>query len=540
MKWSTIWELTKINILYSNPQTLTAIKKKKEKNPDKSFSAYKSMFKQQGMLILLFTVIYSYMFVGMDFRTYPGYFSFYVATFFLMATISAFSSMYTIFYESNDVKLYVYLPVKPSELYVAKILSSLGMGTVFLMPILSLLFVANWQLFGPILAIPLTLLIFLVVLVSSMVLSLYLNSLIGKIIVRSPRRKLISTALIFISTFGAIVPILYLNTINQTDNLSGAILGDRMQVPYFRGFHDVMVSPISMASLLNFWLPLVIVVIMIFGIVKHIMPSYYQEALYTNAKTANSVKKKNKASNTKDGSLKSLLIRHHLSTLQNATLLTQTYLMPIIYVIIFVTPMLSSGADFSKIITSDYFGVTFLVGFILGIMCSTPTSFVGVGISLERENLTFFKALPLNFKKFLVQKFFVLFSLQVVIPALVYFILGLFLLKLPLLVVFSFIIGLIVATFLQGQAMYRRDYKLLDLKWQDMTQLFSRGSGQWFAFGIMMGSLFVGGVLAVATIVLGNITGEMLLYNIFLMIILCLVAAIFQLFLYRGFWKKLS
>lgn len=35
MNWSTIWELTKINILYSNPQSLTALKKQQEKRQKK-------------------------------------------------------------------------------------------------------------------------------------------------------------------------------------------------------------------------------------------------------------------------------------------------------------------------------------------------------------------------------------------------------------------------------------------------------------------------------------------------------------------------
>ena len=38
-----------------------------------------------------------------------------------------------------------------------------------------------------------------------------------------------------------------------------------------------------------------------------------------------------------------MMIRHHVSTLQNATLLTQTYLLPLIYVVIFITPSVTSG-----------------------------------------------------------------------------------------------------------------------------------------------------------------------------------------------------
>ncbi|CRU86892.1 membrane protein [Streptococcus equi subsp. equi] len=67
MNWSTIWELVKINILYSNPQSLTALKKKQEKAPKENFKAYKSMIRQQALMIALFLVIYIFMFMGVDF-----------------------------------------------------------------------------------------------------------------------------------------------------------------------------------------------------------------------------------------------------------------------------------------------------------------------------------------------------------------------------------------------------------------------------------------------------------------------------------------
>ena len=88
------------------------------------------------------------MYANLNFNHYPGYFSFYTAIFFIMATLNAFSAMYSIFYESDDVKLYAHLPIKSSELYLAKVISSFGMGVTFLMPLLSLFFIAYWQMAG--------------------------------------------------------------------------------------------------------------------------------------------------------------------------------------------------------------------------------------------------------------------------------------------------------------------------------------------------------------------------------------------------------
>jgi len=74
MNWSTVRELVKINILYSNPQAVTAVKRKQEKNPRKNFSTYKSVIRQQVFLSLFFAVIYIFMYANLNFKHYPGYF----------------------------------------------------------------------------------------------------------------------------------------------------------------------------------------------------------------------------------------------------------------------------------------------------------------------------------------------------------------------------------------------------------------------------------------------------------------------------------
>ncbi|MDU2621960.1 MAG: ABC transporter permease, partial [Streptococcus lutetiensis] len=68
MNWSTVRELVKINILYSNPQTVTAVKRKQEKNPRKNFSTYKSVIRQQIFLSLFFAVIYIFMYANLNFK----------------------------------------------------------------------------------------------------------------------------------------------------------------------------------------------------------------------------------------------------------------------------------------------------------------------------------------------------------------------------------------------------------------------------------------------------------------------------------------
>ncbi|HEX0026974.1 TPA: ABC transporter permease [Streptococcus pyogenes] len=540
MNWSTIWELIKINILYSNPQSLANLKKRQEKHPKENFKAYKSMMRQQALMIAMFLVIYLFMFIGVDFSHYPGLFSFDVAMFFIMSTLTAFSSLYTIFYESNDLKLYIHLPVTSEELYIAKIVSSLGMGAVFLMPLISLLLIAYWQLLGNPLSILVAIVLFLVLLVSSMVLAIYINAWVGKIIVRSRKRKLISTIMMFVSTFGAFVLIFAINISNNKRTMTDGVFTDYPTIPYFKGFYDVVQAPFSTAALLNFWLPLLLILAMVYGIVTKVMPTYYREAFYIS--NENKVKQTKKPVNRphQNQSLAQLLRKHHLLTLQNATLLTQTYLMPLMYVMLFIGPSLSRGTGFFKHISPDYFGVALLFGVSLGVMCATPTSFIGVGISLEKDNFTFIKSLPITLKKFLLDKFCLLVGLQLIVPMVIYLVFGLFVLHLHPLLPLAFCLGYALSLIVQGELMYRRDYRLLDLKWQDMTQLFTRGDGQWLTMGLIFGNLIVAGVLGFGAVIIANIIQQPLLISILLSCLILMVLGLAQLWIQKTFWKSLE
>ncbi|VHF24831.1 ABC transporter permease [Streptococcus pyogenes] len=540
MNWSTIWELIKINILYSNPQSLANLKKRQEKHPKENFKAYKSMMRQQALMIAMFLVIYLFMFIGVDFSHYPGLFSFDVAMFFIMSTLTAFSSLCTIFYESNDLKLYIHLPVTSEELYIAKIVSSLGMGTVFLMPLISLLLIVCWQLLGNPLSILVAIVLFLVLLVSSMVLAIYINAWVGKIIVRSRKRKLISTIMMFVSTFGAFVLIFAINISNNKRTMMDGVFTDYPTIPYFKGFYDVVQAPFATVALLNFWLPLLLILAMVYGIVTKVMPTYYREAFYIS--NENKVKQTKKPVNRphQNQSLAQLLRKHHLLTLQNATLLTQTYLMPLMYVMLFIGPSLSRGTGFFKHISPDYFGVALLFGVSLGVMCATPTSFIGVGISLEKDNFTFIKSLPITLKKFLMDKFCLLVGLQLIVPMVIYLVFGLFVLHLHPLLTIAFCLGYALSLIVQGELMYRRDYRLLDLKWQDMTQLFTRGNGQWLTMGLIFGNLIVTGVVGFGAVIIANIIQQPLLISILLSCLTLMVLGIAHLWIQKTFWKSLE
>ncbi|MGT2834456.1 ABC transporter permease [Streptococcus hyointestinalis] len=528
MKWSTIWELVKVNILYSNSNYLANIRKRQEKKQKDRFSIAKEMIKNQVILLVVMMVCFSYFLLMVDYRHYPYYLGQQTIVFAVMALMTSFSAMYSVFYESGDTKNYVYLPIEPRELFVAKVIASLGMSLLYLVPTLTLFAFAYWQITGNPFTILLGIVNFAVLSVTVLALSLLVTGLIGRYIVKSRHQKAISTALTAIASFGAFVPVLYINmTSSQLDDEQA--LAHITPLPYFRGFVDIVRAPFSKESLLNYWLPIAVTVLVILAVIVFIVPNYYRDTLY--AKVAPSKKHPKKAIKTR--SLGRLMRRHHLSTLGHASLLVQTYSVPVILGISFSGAMIR----FSSFFDSRHFGVTFLVGVLLGLFMTQSASLLGVGLSLEKDNYTYLKTLPFSFKGFIKQKFWVLYGVQVLPPALLMSIATLFFGMHPVLVV-SLFVGMLLSSLIQGQFIYRSDYRHLNLNWQNINQLFNRGNSQMLSALIFFVELIVGVVLLCIAIFASFKINPTIVSGVIL-VMSALVIASLQLLINRLFWKKL-
>ena len=84
MNWNHVWELFKINLLYANPQAVTNLQKRQEKKKKANFSIVNAMLRQQLLILIIFTVVYSYLFVGVDYKANPGVLTLYLLTFSVM------------------------------------------------------------------------------------------------------------------------------------------------------------------------------------------------------------------------------------------------------------------------------------------------------------------------------------------------------------------------------------------------------------------------------------------------------------------------
>lgn len=523
MNWNHVWELFKISLLYANPQVVTSLQKRQEKKKKANFSIVNAMLRQQLLILIIFTIIYSYLFVGIDYKANPGVLTLYLLTFSVMGLLQTFTALYSTFYDSKDSKVYLPLPLKPSEVFLAKTLSGFMVGMTFMVPILSLLILAYWQFIGP-LGIPVGLFAFILCLFINLVLSVVLANSIGTMIVRSSRQKLYSSILMTLSTILIMLPIMMVGFLNGY--IKGAGHVNFPLLPYLRGYYDVVAAPLSMETLLNLYLPLGLVFILAYWFYKVRMPRYFHEAIYNQ-------KARKPQAKAVTRSQRQVLVRHHLSTLGNSTLIINTYVVPVLYMI-----MLGGGAFFLKDLGPDYFGLMLLVGIAFGFFSAQPTSFLGVATSLEGTNFDFIRSLPINTGDYLRQKFWIFYGLQVSVSLLLGGLGLIFLAHLHPVLVLSFIIGFLVTTYLAGGYFFERDLKLLEVNWQEVTQLFNRGGGQWLYMGIFVLTIFIAALLGGVVFFVSKFWIA-LVVNAIVSGLIAVVTLIVYLFVDRRRWKRI-
>lgn len=532
---SIIWELVKINILYSNPQLLASVKKKQGRRKDGSYSAYRSILIQQLFMTVTFGLLYSVFFLGADYSRSSGFFSLQLALFSLIATVYGFTGFFSVFYDSKDTKLYLSLPVTSQEVFIAKMISAQGMVLPFLMPCLSLLLITYWQIGGPSLAL-MALPAFFILWLAVNTVNLIVMHFVGQILTKNSQKTLISTILMTGSSLLAFGALMYLQS-QQKVSLQSDGLVEFPALPFFVGFHYMVSDLLSIKGFVQFFLPLLGLIGLIGFAFKTVIPGYFGQMLAIE--TAANKRTKTKPAKLPQN-LKQILIKHHLSTLKDSNLMVQTIIQPLIMGVA-LFPGFSQLAEDKAIIQSfgwDYFGIALLAGMILGNLFVGASTFIAVAMSLEKENYHFLRSLPINFKQFTIQKFWVVSAVQLVFPVLLYLVLAIGFFKLNLVLVLFLGIGLTISCLLTGQYYYWRDQRLLMLNWQNSNQLFGRGAGQWLiALSIivtMLIGVFLMAISVIATASLGAVPVSAAITTLVL-----LVAAGLQVYFHKAYWSKL-
>lgn len=529
MRRSIIWELVKVNILYSNPSALSTIKKKQEKKKNPNFSPYKSVLRQNLLTIAIITISYSALFLANDFKKDSSALASMLGLYFLMSFGSLFSSMYSIFYDSKDLKLYASMPIRQSEIFTAKLISALSIGATFILPILPVLIVAYWQISGSLLSIGFAVINFIAISLMIVVVSLILNHYSSKLILRSKYKALFSTIFTLLPMIFILLGVGILNVFNQRRFSGHAI--HQYHLPYFDGFYEVMKNPFGFSSLLNYFLPFFLSLLGVYFIVKKIMPDYFETGFYQKKDTTTKSTKV-----YQDKSLSKVLIRHHLGTLKDKNLLTQAYFLPVVMVFSFLTPVLTKGLD--VILHQEKFIANSIAMGVIFALLTMMMSFIRVSLSLEKENYAFIKTLPINEKSFLHQKLLLHYFVQT-LPILVFgLVVALFLRLNHPLIFLGFSFSYLAVSYVIAENYFIKDVRNPEFHWQDTTQLLMKGRNQWLFSLIYFALIILMVALNAVIAVISNWINPYLSAAIVFSIVLITCGG-YHLYMNTHFWKKL-
>jgi ABC-2 type transport system permease protein len=265
-----------------------------------------------------------------------------------------------------------------------------------------------------------------------------------------------------------------------------------------------------------------------------VVPSLYEQFSDEGSRTI-ATKRKRKTNQ----SLKTQLGSYNVQLLKNPNLIMQVLTSSLIMPVVMVGTLVTTNPVDLQTLPMTFMGVFFVAGIVFSSVMLNQTSFVSNLISLDRENFFFIQSLPLSMRKYLRQKFWVGCKIQMGIAGGVGLIITL-VLKAPLYLLVPFLAGILWGTYLLSLYFFSRDYRLLNITWTNVSQLFTRGVGNYGLMLWLFGSLILG-VIVVALYVIAVVMNlNPLLLNGGVMIWLAILSGAWLWINQSNFWKKIS
>lgn len=515
--------LLAVNLRLVNPQATTRLRKKGSTGK----ALTKRLSYQFLLSAVLFVFIYGATIIFSDFSKLPGMFTFYVALFVLLAFSQSISAIYNVFFAGKDLNSYLPLPFKQNEIFLSKILITTFNILPFTLPMLLVFFTTGWRA-GMVIPLAVILAIVVYLLVIAIVLAVCSLIVFGltKTKLFRKNQSLVMNILIGVSMIVAIGGILLMN---QSQASSSSI--DRAVIPLFMPLFEMFKEPLSLISGLS-WLGLIVLLLIPASILKIKILPKLSEQLTQASTTSSSGSKKHKHQGYQ--SIRQVLDSYNLQLLKEPNLLLQVVMNSVMIPLIFVFTF--SFAKLPTDLPMKWMGVFFIAGISFSLFTTNQASLISNLISLDRMNFEFVKALPISMSYYLKRKFKLGFIFQLILNVVMLLIMAV-ILKAGLVMTLMLVLGTVVGTYLISQHFFIRDYRLRLDNWTNVTELFSRGGGNFIMMLSMFLSVIVAGILIAVYSVLLFYIPQSGLVNLAAVVII-LLTIFFVLRYYRKFWNQ--
>ena len=480
MRLKIIQQLVNVNIIYaSQPTQIAKLRAKQAKKPDVKLNVARKSVLNYLALGFFYFVIFGLLFSIYDFVNQPAFFVNMVALFSLMTISQGFMSFYNVFYESKDLQFYRPYAFSDAEVIAGKSISVILTLLMAILPLVSYFLILPVQAggFNP-LGILLGLFCALILLGVLFLATIILSHLITKTLFFKKHTTLVSNIMVGIGSLLSLGAYLYLNLIqtHRVEMSGGADIPILFQP--FTAFHRFILHPFDGEAFLGL-LSWILVLLVLIGLVRKIViPQFYDAALAVA--TNQTVKERVKVLHVgQKDSFRRFVIQYHRRLLSDGTLMVQVLLMMSILPYIF---LLSGAAGASKNIggLSPYLTPQYLVPLTLvAILIGVFNSFGGltsIGISLERENFEYLRSLPIDFKRYLFMKFWLLYLVQSILPVILLVGVCLYFGVHPLAILAMLLIW-VVTTIPICIRDYVKDFQNFSTNWTNITELMTRHRG---------------------------------------------------------------
>ena len=546
MRIKQMMELAKVNMIYANPQLIEKRRNKEAKKGTASkISAYGYILGQNILLLAIFIFLFGLLFSSIDLVQYPGMFTTFIGTLILMTVLQGFYLIFNLFYDSKDLAHYLPLPFKASEVFTAKVSVLIFMLLPYLAPVWILFILLGLDAGNLLLLlVPASLILFLLMMAIVLGFSIVLVHFITKLPFFKKHKQGVITGLYSVSSIGMVVSVYFLsNRATASIETTQGMFSDMSVLPFLGVFHQIFVVPEKAANWLGLLGWVIVLAMLVFVAFKWVVPSFYQSEQTISVTPSNGPKQQTKVKEgrvaaQRPATVNQTLFKYNFGIIQDGTLIMQFLSSKLILPLVVIGPVLFNGFDLATVPVLLW-PVFFFAGLMYTFLTLNAVSIVGVIISLDRENFLYLKSLPFSMAQYLRQKFLFAFGIELIIPVLLTIVLMVFL-QIPLLFGALFLAGLIVGTLTLSHYYFVRDYRLLDLEWQNLTELFSRGAGTWIQVISIFITMFFGvlAVMAISLVILALPPVGQMLFSIAMVLVPLALSAGLLIKYKKTFWKQ--
>lgn len=485
--------LFNINLIYANITYVSAMRKKEKfkKDPEILIKSLKNRILFFMPLFMFF--IYTLIFLPFDFSKFPYLLDVSIAFFIVLNLLQTFTYFYNVFYESKDVENYMSMPISEKDVFKSKLVVVTISTIQLLVPIISMYLIYYFRSGYGLIAIVFAVFDFLLSLGIVIAINMVFIQLLAKSAVLSKMRNKIVTIISAIAMIMNVAFILLFQ--NYSYDLSQKAVASKVKI----------YGPLTeiYKSNLKHFLLIVILFVILYLIYKFIMSningkfySYLQSLQstdFTNNKKhkdfKNSIQGKNKDKNimakTKDFDIRGFmkarsnfknLFEYNKSLVSDSKVINQSIISGGILPIVMIIPVVINLSKMKLDLLSDInqLLISFSIAFALGILNNINSiSLPAIMISLDRENYDYIKSLPVDMRKYLLNKYIISSTVSLIFGVIA--IVGAFMfLKInSIYIILALFIFIIVSMSMAGNWIIY-DYKHTWTQWQNISDLASR------------------------------------------------------------------